>query len=94
MAQVDEALIFLSVRLAPLEAGLDVPFLGSDVFQGTAALPFVEDGLLTLFFGRAVSSALTSSVISSMSLAASCSSMVDADNNSATESKRKKGQGL
>lgn len=90
LGTVDEALIFLSVLLAPLEAGLDVPFLGSAVFRGTAALPFVEDGLLTLFFGRSVSSALTCSVISSISLAASCSSMVDADNNSATESKIKK----
>ena len=93
LGTVDEALVFLSVRLAPLEAGLDVSFLGFTVFRGTAALPFVEDCLLKLFFGRAVSSALTSSVISSISLAASCSSLVDADNNSATESRRKKSQG-
>lgn len=89
LGPLDEAYVFLTVRLTPLEAGLDAPSLGVAVFRGTAPVSFVEDGLLTLFFGRAASSALTSSTISSISLAASISSMVDADNNSATERRRK-----
>ena len=93
LGPLDEAYVFLTVRLAPLEAGLDALSLGVAVFRGTAPVSFVEDGLLTLFFERAVSLALTSastsSTISSISLAASISSMVDADNNSATERRRK-----
>ena len=72
LATLDEAVVFLTVRLAPLEAGLDAPSLGSTVFRGTTAVSLTEDGLLTLFFGRAGSSTLTSSAISSISLAASC----------------------
>lgn len=87
---LDEAFVFLTVRLATLETGLDAPSLGFAVFRGTATVSFVEDGLLTLFFGSAVSSALTSAAISSISLAASSLSMVDADNNSATERRRKR----
>lgn len=71
LGPLDEAYVFLTVRLTPLEAGLDALSLGFAVFRGTAPVSFVEDGLLTLFFGRAVSSALTSSTISSISLAAS-----------------------
>ena len=90
LGPLDEAYVFLTVRLAPfIEAGLDALSLGVAVFRGTAPVSFVEDGLLTLFFERAVSSALTSSTVSSISLAASISSMVDADNNSATERRRK-----
>lgn len=71
LGTLHEGFVFLTVRLTPLEAGLDAPSLGFAVFRSTAALSFVEDGLLTLFFGHAVPSALTSSAISSISLAAS-----------------------
>lgn len=87
LGTLDDAFaFFVTVRLATLEleAGLDALSLGFEVFRGTATEVFVEVGLFPLFFGRAVFSALTSAAISSIRLAASCWSMVDADNNSAT----------